>query len=252
MKQMKFLAITFILLMGVAVTSCMDSDNGDSADTVTYVTVLDNSIYGGVTLLTDDGYYLVPTNSEVLKVSTTEYAKRVLVGVKWSEGVVFDGDRNKKYGMSIVAPLMGIPAKTYCNAPDTIENSYPIVGLNDNSLWGANGNYLTVGFTFNYQNSSAISFDLLPYAAEGDKLTMKLCQSVGSKNAYDSQDYLMSFELPSSRTINELLQHNEGIQGIKGGELTVPANDTISVKIIADGTSSSELETKYVKMKIRR
>lgn len=252
MKQMKFLAITFILLMGVAVTSCMDSDNGDSADTVTYVTVLDNSIYGGVTLLTDDGYYLVPTNSEVLKVSSTEYAKRALVGVKWNEGVVFDRDRTKKYGMSIVAPLMGLPAKTYCNAPDTIKNSYPIVNLDENSLWGANGSYLTVGFTFNYQNSTAISFDLFPYEAEGDKLTMKLCQSVGSKNAYDSQDYIMSFELPSSYTINELLQRNEGIQGIKGGELTVPANDTISVKIIADGTNSSAIETKYVKMKIRR
>lgn len=252
MKQLKFLAITFILLMGVAVTSCMDSNNGESADTVTYVTVLDNSFYGGVTLLTDDGYYLVPTNSEVLKVSTTEYVKRALVGVKWSEGVVFDRDKNKKYSMSIVAPLMGVPAKTYCNAPDTIENSYPIVSLDENSLWGANGSYLTLGFTFNYQRATAISFDLFPYAAEDDKLTMKLCQSVGSKNAYDSQDYLISFELPSSRTINELLQRSVGVQGIEGGELIVPDNDTISVKVIAEGANSSALETKYVKMKIRR
>lgn len=250
MKQMKFLAITLILLMGVAFTSCIDSDGGDSYDTATYVTVLDNSIYGGVTLLTDDGYTLLPSNPEVLKITATDYVKRAVVGVKWAEGVVFDHDRNKRYKVDIVA-REGLPSKTYCSLPDTIKNSYPIVSLGEKTLWGANGNYLTFSFTFNYESQSPVVFDLFPYKAEGDKLTMKLCQSVGAKNAYNSQDYMMSFELPSSNTINELLEHNIGTQGIEGGELVVPANDSILVKIIAEGSNSSQLETDFVKVRIK-
>lgn len=252
MKQMKFLAIALTLLMSVAFTSCMDSEGGGSgADGYSYVTVVDN--YGIVTLLTDDGFKLIPTNPEVLKVSAVEYVKRAQIGIQWAEGVVFDADRKKTYKMTIVAPLSGIDTKKYCDLPDTIKTTYPIDALVEKgSVWGANGLYLSVIFKFNYQSNQSFGFDLFPIKAENDQLTMKLCQTVGQKEAYNKADYRVSFQMPPASTINELLVRNKGVQGIEGGELIVPSNDSISVRIVAEGANESELKTEFVKVKINK
>lgn len=244
--------VALTLLMGVAFTSCMDNgDGGNSADAASYVTVVENSMSGGVTLLTDDGFKLIPSNSEVLKVSATAYIERALVGIKWAEGVVFDGDRNKSYKMTIVAPLEAVNTRKSTNMIDTIKTTYPLVALSD-GLSGANGRYLTVAFDFNYKSLNEVAFELYPVKAENDQLTMKLCQTAGSKESFNSPyKTLMSFgPLPTAREINELLVRYNGENGVEGGMLTVPNNDSISVKIIADGTNESVLATKFVKVKI--
>lgn len=253
MKQMKFLAIAFTLLMSVAFTSCVDSDGGNSTDGITYVTVQENSIYGGVTLLTDDGYTLVPTNPELLKTSATTYAKRAVLGFQWAEGVEFDADRKKTYAMTIINGSF-IPTKKYCDQPDTIKTTYPLAAMQERgTVWGANGNYLTAIFKFNFQSQKPFGFDLYPIKAEDDRLTMKLCQTVGEKDAYNATDYVMSFQLPTVSEINRLLSRNEGVQGIEGGELIVPNNtDSISVRIVANGANETSLQTEFVKIKIRR
>lgn len=243
--------VALTLLMGVAFTSCMDNgDGGGGYDAASYVTVLENSMYGGVTLLTDDGYRLSPSNPEVLKVSATAYIERALVGIKWAEGVVFDGDRNKIYKMSI-AGAEAMNTRKSTNMIDTIKTTYPLVALSD-GLSGANGSYLTVAFDFNYKSMNEVAFELYPVKAENDQLTMKLCQTAGSKESFNSPSKaLMSFgPLPTAREINELLVRYNGENGVEGGMLTVPNNDSISVKIIADGTNESVLATKFVKVKI--
>lgn len=243
--------VALTLLMGVAFTSCMDNgDGGGGYDAASYVTVLENSMYGGVTLLTDDGYRLSPSNPEVLKVSATAYIERALVGIKWAEGVVFDGDRNKIYKMSI-AGAEAMNTRKSTNMIDTIKTTYPLVALSD-GLSGANGSYLTVAFDFNYKSMNEVAFELYPVKAENDQLTMKLCQTAGSKESFNSPSKtLMSFgPLPTAREINELLVRYNGENGVEGGVLTVPNNDSISVKIIADGTNESVLATKFVKVKI--
>lgn len=250
MRQLKFLAIAFTLLLSVVFTSCMDSGTESNTDAVAYVTIQE-STFGGVTLLTDEGFKLHPSNPEVLKISATEYAKRAQIGIQWAEGVTFDGDKSKTYKMTIVAPLYGIDTKKYCDRPDTIQTTYPLVALVEKgSIWGAHGQYLTAIFKINYQRNMPFAFDLFPIKAENDQLTMKICQTVGQKDASIQGDYRISFQLPSARMINEMLTMYEGKQSIEGGELIVPANDSISVKLVADGVNNSFLETEFVKMKI--
>ncbi|MCP3893759.1 hypothetical protein [Bacteroides sp.] len=249
MKHVNFLMVALMIIMGTTVTSCMNGSNESSYDGVAIVTV-EESIYGGILVTTDDGFRLIPTNPEVLKTSATEYVKRAQIAIKWAEGVVFDGDKEKTYKMSIVQAY-GVANKKYCDQVDTLKNSYPIVELGK-YVSGANGRYLNVPFTFNYNSTKeAVAFDLYPVKADGNELVMKLCQSVGSKDGYSSQTHMVSFELPTVSVINELLNRYQGQHGVEGGVLERPANDSIMVKIIADGRNDQKLTTELVKIRIR-
>jgi hypothetical protein len=62
---------------------------------------------------------------------------------------------------------------------------------------------------------------------------------------------MVSFELPTVSVINELLNRYQGEHGVEGGVLERPANDSIMVKVIADGRNDQKLTTELVKIKIR-
>lgn len=243
MKQLKFGVILFAVAMSVTMTSCMDGNNESPYDAAALVTVSE-TLYGGVVLTTDDGYRLIPTNPDMLKISATEYIERVQIIFKWGEGVVFDRNHAKTYQITVVG-REGIPTKELCNRPDTIQKNYPLASFYGVS--GANGEYLNIAFSFNYTYSTErISFDLYPVKATDDELTMKLSQSVGTEG-YITSDQFMSFTLPSLNEINALLSQYQGQYGVEGGALQ--QSDSIWVKVIADG-KSDQLVTKPVKIKI--
>lgn len=238
MKQMKSLMVALALLMGVTFTSCMN-DNESSWDRALYVTVDESGLWGGVTLMTDDGFTLVPTNPEMLKTTAGTYVDRAFIYLKWAEGVEFDGDIKKKYQVTIIAPSL-VPTKDMTDRADTIKADLPLALLGE--IWGANGRYLNVPFRFQFSNQEVIAFDLYPEKVEDNVLVMRLRQSLGKENSTNQQDAFISFKIPALSRINNLLE--------QAGQPTVEAsNDSVYVKVIAKGNNET-LTTKNVKIKV--
>jgi hypothetical protein len=239
MKRMKIaLMAMLVALTGTTFTSCLNSDGGLAWDTTAVVTV--EEFMGSVVLLTDDGYKFKPSNPALLQYENGTYAKRCEIALSWNEGVVFDGDRSKTYGITIIQTGYVYPIRNFCDQVDTIKNDYPISEVTS-QFWGANGEYLTA--TWSYKGNSqydAVSFDMYPEAVENNVLIMRLRQSVGSPG-YNTFTYFTSFTLPSLSYINSTL-----------GTSLASTNDSVQVKIAYKPSSDSDeiRKTSAVKIKI--
>lgn len=246
MKQMKFLAITFILLMGVAVTSCIDSDNEQSWDHAEFMTITESYLGTGIVMKGDaSGYTFIPDNPSALQLqgtSTTSYPERARVYCKFKEGeVVAEG--KTKYNVTIVGCDIILPVRDFCN-PDTLKwkEGAPIIGIDEQNVWGANG-FINLGFIFNYTNGLTYNhFDMYPVKVEDNVLYVKFHENVEKTNSYGEQkNGLMSFRLPS---LHDLRYAFPDLQPVGS------TNDSINLKIIATGSNDTSIEKGPIKVKV--
>lgn len=244
-KKINFLAIAFALLMGVSFTSCLDSnnDNNNNYDWAGYVTV--KSYMVGAYMLGDDGIIYYPTNPDVLKITSTtggssSYVERAKVALKY-----VNNTGTKAGGGKDVTIISGytVPTKALCDQPDTIKTTIPLQSLN--LAWGVN-NYITVDFFFNYYPGANFSFDLYPESVQGDFLTLRLKQTYGKVNYGNTQEYSMSYRMPSFQSLQSQLE------SMKLSTLT-PVKDSIYVTILGTGANNSDLTVNesYSKKKFR-
>lgn len=241
MKQIKFLTLALTILMGISFTSCLDSDSGPY-QWYRYVTV--DSWMGIITLKGDDGFTYTPTNPNALQYqNSSEYVKRALVLLQLADENDDFVEGKTEYKVTI-AWAGGIEVKEFCEQPDTI-NAKKIVQMSEYGAWAAN-DYVTVECVYacTYVNDPQ-AFDLYPEKAEGDVLTVRFCHSYGrGENAYSQASAIKSFRIPSVDRLNQQLDR------VEGGTL-VPANDSISVIVVAEGTNG-ELKSQKTKIKAPR
>lgn len=249
MKQMKFLAITFILLMGVAVTSCIDSDNGQSWDYADFMTITESYMGIGIVMKSDvTGYTFIPDNPSALQLqqssSTPSYPERAMVYCKFKEGETLVEGKTK-YNVTIVGCGAILPVRDFCDH-DTLtwEEGTPIIDIDGQNVWGANG-YVNVTFSFNYTNGLTFNhFDMYPVKVEDNVLYVKFHENVEKTNNYgEQQSAIMSFRLPSLHD----LKYKYDLPEL---EPIGSTNDSINMKIIATGSSDSPIERGPIKVKI--
>ena len=235
MKQIKFLVVAFTLLMGISLTSCLNSnDNSTNFDWSGYVTI-DASGFYGVTLRSDFGDYtftVVNADSYLKNTTTNEYAKRAVVYLVLKEGDVLTKDKKNYSGASIVA-AQGIATPSFCTTPDTInpEKVVPLASISQ--IWGATG-YVNVIFQTNYLSGTP-TFELYPDKVEGDELTLRFTQTNG--NEYyggNNNAYLFSYKLPSYYSLQMQLKD------MNLDELE-PVQDSIYVSVVGTGRDNTDL-----------
>ena len=97
MKQFKFLAFALTMMMGLVMTSCLNSDDPTSEGDVGGMVKVVESFYStsGVALLTIDGYTIIPTVSSVASLSTngkniTEMVGKVVFALYSTENATVD------------------------------------------------------------------------------------------------------------------------------------------------------------------
>ncbi len=219
MKKMKFLAFAVILLMGISFTSCFNSDDTNTYDGGTFVTVSSGYLGTGLILKSDDGLTLSPTNpSFLLLKDKVSYPERAFVFYKLAEGETYVTGKTN-YSVTIVGGYV-VNVKEFNLRPDTLQNDYNVASMPN--FWYANG-YATVRVGF-YYTSNSIDFDLYKQKVGNDTLYVKLNYSKGGGTNY-SQSTTMeySFKLP----------YVEGLQ---------PKNDSVWVKLSVKGPDNQALE----------
>ncbi|MCD7898608.1 MAG: hypothetical protein LUH22_01650 [Bacteroides sp.] len=234
MKQIKFLMVVALaIFMGTTMTSCLDSNDGDYPDIQSFVTVDKSSMWETISLLTDDGYTLLPTNPSFLEISSGVYPDRAFVYAKYANDEQFTEGKTT-YNVTLTNGY-SIPTKEFCTQPDTIVNATDLTSLNK-YFWAANG-YLNLEIGFTYDSNKYQAFDIYPTEVDGDELTLKVVHSYGSSNnSYGTSTTIYSFEMPYEFEFNNLL--NE----LELGPLT-PVQDSIYVTVIGDGSYDSTLST---------
>lgn len=242
-KRIKSLAVAIALLMGISFTSCLNSNNESSWDFVQSVTI--RSYMGSVYMLGDDGITYYPTNPDLLKISSTDgspkYGERAFLTLKYVDEAT-NGATAGSRNVTIVGGRF-ISVKSFCDSPDTIKTTIPLVSLN--AAGGVNG-YITVNFNYNYTGSK-VDFDLYPEKVEGDLLTLRFKQTYG-KDSYGgtSSLELYSYRIPSFSILQSQLEDRSL------GELT-PVNDSIYVTIVGTGSNNTDLtlNSPYNKFRIK-
>lgn len=257
MKQMRiFLVALMTVLMGVSVTSCMKGGNESPYDIGVYASVVDDIT--SVRLLGDDGNTYYPENPSALRTQGgTTYPKRVLVYLKYAEGVTAASEKKKV----LIVQYSSLYTRSLCLQPDTIKDDIPLAGLADfgvlnevpgNIVSDAVPAYCNVLFSIFIDGSSSSTVDLVPVTATGNELTVKLQQTVGNKQAsYPTQGYA-SFNIPSSvEQINAALARVTKKEGDATETPTLTADEgKIKIKVIGVGRNGQEytLSSKEVKI----
>lgn len=226
MKKMKVVAALAAFFSVIGFSSCLDSDN-TSYDIYDYVTVVQGT-YGGECLVGDfSELTFQPVNSSVLaplKLSNGGYYKRAYVGIKLAE----EYDQTKKeVNISEIAVSYAIPYMDFNLRKDTLEGDYALSSLN--KVWAKSG-FVNVDFGVNVESANTASFynDIHMYVtgASADTLYTKL-RYVKPTEMGQSYSIFASFELPEYTSEFHQL---------------VPKNDSIVIKIEAEGKMNEKLK----------
>lgn len=222
------------LFISVTFTSCLSSDSESSWDYSLYIT---QESYTNV-YVSDDGYRFSISN---ILTHFTEYPERAYVYLKLADGEVLTKDRTISatiYEGNKVTPM------PFLYEVDE-DNTYVINSFYQNTSsniynWTAQG-YLNLMFRFYVKDqSSTLSFGLVPVSAENDKLTVQLVQTDGGvkagENYYTEAYGVGCFKLPTSLTeIQTALTNNDG-------STLTPTNDSIYIKVVATNYNDAEIK----------
>lgn len=154
MKQVKFLALALVVLMGVSFTSCMDSNGGSSYDGDAFVTVYQEFMSSAVTLKGDDGITYIPTNPSMLMDDDGNYVTRAYIYYVFAAGEQ-KAEGKTSYNITIKGG-MGLAVADLTLRPDTIKNSFEI---RDFAAWGSTTGYMTTGINANYVTGAYLNFE---------------------------------------------------------------------------------------------
>lgn len=183
MKCIKLIFSLSVLLVALTLTSCLDSDSSKQPYQA-YVTVED----GGMTLLTDDGYTLYPSDYSGFSSLERAYVVYTLQDGYTNDGSVLhvDIDTSQSFGIYTKSVIQTSAAI------DSLENK-SLTAFN--YMWAANG-YVTTNVSFMYQNKAY--FDLIRNLNKesNDTLYLKFNFNKGDADGYYSAYSVNSFRLP--------------------------------------------------------
>lgn len=206
MKQLKFLMVALTLLMGVSLTSCLNSDS-DYVQQIPIIAKVYNT-YGSYTFKTNDGYTITPTMASVSACETagiklSEMAGKIAYIIYTADGLVLNETTKTLDGVTLVGALSldnkvaVVPGKEIDKLPqDSIANS-PILSLEANNgkpmFMDATSILLPVHYTVK-KNENYVT--LVYYTDEpednGDVLRLHLRLNTKGKDtgySYTSYDY---------------------------------------------------------------
>lgn len=200
MRKMNW-AVLFTALVSVfTLSSCIDSEEGETYDLYEYVTVED--FMGTATLIGDQsGFTYVPVSSDViaaLQLKDGSYYKRALVAIQLAEP--FSAEKSR-YNITGISVYNYVPYKGFNENSDTLDiegyGDYKFQGLTE--PWVRSG-YVNVPFSINIPttNPSLDDFHLYVTGANTDTLFTKLRYTKDNSSAYNIMTEMVSFELPSN------------------------------------------------------
>lgn len=237
MKTRHFAAAALTALCATTtLTSCLDTDTGDTYDIYESV-IVKGSSESAYLLGESTGNIYKPINSTVLgdlKMTDGSYYKRAVVGISLQDGQTIT-TAGSTYTITGITVSSTINYKSFNTQPDTLSTDTPFYNLeySNTKPWARYG-YVNVPFTFNVASAALNQIHLYAYKAEADTLFTRL-QFTGNLGSYHISDYV-SFEMPF--TSAQFQQYYFDLE---------PKNDSIVIKIEAQGENSTVLEatTKY-------
>lgn len=244
------------VVMGVGLTSCLDSDNGDYADIIDGVTL--KSPYSAVYYCPTYGYTVNVVNASSY-FPDGDYPERGLFYLKLVEGQdIVEGKTT--YDVMLMSGSGSFTVKELCNQTDTLmEESAIIAQLDDTEASEGYLGYGYINMTFSATITNETTLDMFClYPSDVDKdgrLCFTLHHDEDFKYGMNDQKVFMICKTPSwyelktgsSENKNSLWIDPEKIDELK---FFGANNDSVNYIITAKGSGNMPIETKAAKMRI--
>jgi hypothetical protein len=137
-----------------------------------------------------------------------------------------------------------LPVKSFCKPDDVLAPGAPLVQLNAQDTWVANG-YINIDFVFFVTAKTAAEhFDMFVEKIEGNTLYVQLYHSENIEDRYEQGQGLMSFRIPSFNQLYTLYPDLNWDETIKP---LVENEEPVLIKVIANGRDDKTLELEAIK-----
>lgn len=179
MKQMKFLAIAFTLLMSVAFTSCMDSGTNSNPQGAAIVEVVDS--YMGFTTMKTGDITFNPTSASLATVGTTNGFKPSSTDIAYilyeydpesSDNANFETTKKLTIDLKFAISLDATSHVTEAGSSRDSVSTAPIIEIAKNAVATdqefhiMNNRYLTAGINYYLSGSKMHTFTLVCHPEE--------------------------------------------------------------------------------------
>lgn len=257
MKQMKFVWMAVMaVVLGVGLTSCLSSDNGDYADIIDDVVL--KTPYSAVYYCPRYGYTVNIVNASSY-FPDGNYPERGLFYLKLVEGQDIVEGKNT-YDVTLMTGSAGFVIKELCNKTDTLLEESAIIsqlGASEVSEGFLGHGYINMTFMATLTNETTLEmFNLYPSDVDKEgRLCFTLHHDEDFKYGMNDQTVFMIWETPSWHELksgsagdkNSLWIDPEKIEQL---EFFGANNDSVNYVITAKGSGSMPIATKAAKMRI--